>query len=211
MSDLLAVEPHRRVRSLLPWYAQRTLDPAETRDVAQHLADCATCRAALAEVQQLAAQIANSDCAPVADTNTDAFDLMRARIAADSSAPQRAPRAVARAPRWLWLALAAQCATVAVLWPGSSPQPSRHAASYRTLAASPTQVPQQFVRVVFDPALTEAALRRLLGELPAQIANGPSAYGVYTLRVAAHDRERILQSLRTRHEVRFAEPASDPS
>jgi hypothetical protein len=202
MNNLLSVEPHRRVRALLPWYATQRLDAAEQRDVAQHLDVCAACREELRNVQQLAEEVAHNPVAPEVDVN--GFARLRARIVASGgqTAPTRkAPRTT---PRWLWAMLAMQLLLIVALLPGALPLPV-----FRTLGVTPASTERHLLRVVFDPTLSEAALRDLLTGLPAQIADGPTRYGVYTLKVAASDSPRILRQLRARPEVRFAEPAAE--
>jgi hypothetical protein len=96
--------------------------------------------------------------------------------------------------------------------------------TFRTLTDAPAAPPGSVavpadgstrIRVVFDPALTEADIRSLLLELRAQVVGGPSPLGAYTLEVPAggddaDPPEVVLDHLRAQPGVRFAEPAVAP-
>ena len=131
--------------------------------------------------------------------------------------PATVPRRYGGRQLFAW-AVAAQL--VVLLGIGAFYLASRRAAPdpvrYRTLSSTPIEQGEGSVRVrlVFEPATTEAELRRILQESEARIVNGPSPFGVYTVAPLAGkspDGEAFLEGLRSRVEVRFAEPLpSDP-
>ena len=109
--------------------------------------------------------------------------------------------------RWL---VAAQFAALLLLFlagPGIGPRP----VTFRTLseAAEPRTAA---VRIVFAPEVTEAEIRRVLLEARAEIVAGPSPLGAYTLALgpasAGESTEAVLELLRARPSVRFAEPVA---
>ena len=61
MADIIPLHcsPHEQAQALLPWYANGTLDAAESALVDAHLAACAECRASLDVEHALAAQVAS--------------------------------------------------------------------------------------------------------------------------------------------------------
>jgi hypothetical protein len=66
----------------------------------------------------------------------------------------------------------------------------------------------QQVRVVFAEGATERQIRDVLLPIGGQLAGGPSQLGVYTVELPAgrDPLPVVLQHLRSRPEVSFAEP-----
>ena len=146
------------------------------------------------------------------------------------------------APPVRWL-MAGQLAAIAVLGialvaaflvlgggEGGGTDPTEPGRTFRTLTDTPAAPTESIestatapvpaagstrIRVVFDPAFTEADIRSLLLELRAQVVGGPSPLGAYTLEVPAGGAdadppEVVLDHLRAQPGVRFAEPAVTP-
>jgi hypothetical protein len=61
----------------------------------------------------------------------------------------------------------------------------------------------------FAPEAREADLRALLQPEGASIVSGPTALGVYTLRIAPEQRTRLLERLRGSAVVQLAEPVAE--
>ncbi len=194
---------HRETLALLPWYANGTLSAAEHAAVEAHVAVCLPCRGELGALRALAHAVASAP-APGADIgpSTAGFERLRARLVVPQDPPRFGLR-LPRAPRWTYAVMAAQ----AVLLLGVMLVP-RMEAPYRTLSTPPIAAAPVHLRVVFDAALTEGALRTLLQHHKAEIVAGPSRYGVYTLAVPAASTPTTLSALRANPGVRFAEPAS---
>ena len=141
-------------------------------------------------------------------------------------------------PRGLRWALAAQSALLALLavallrtgvqdelpLPAPSTAGTVTRTLYRTLSdrednpgtATALGAEQALLRVVFDPDLSEQAIRDTLLELRAEIVGGPSTLGVYTLAVptqgaGATPVEELLVHLREHAGVRFAQPVATAS
>lgn len=110
------------------------------------------------------------------------------------------------------------CVAVGLLvWPSTLPQqqPSLYQTqSQSTLMPSPTASKKVlgeylFYRVVFKPAAVEKAIRQLLIDVGAQLYDGPSAMGVYTIIVPVENNPNkdTLELLRTNPSVMLAERA----
>ena len=88
-------------------------------------------------------------------------------------------------------------------------QPQAEAPAYRTLTDPVQASDGHYLRVVFDPALPEAAIGERLTAHGLALSGGPSARGVYTLRfgdaVDAAGRDAVLTALRSDRQVLFAE------
>ena len=59
---------------------------------------------------------------------------------------------------------------------------------------------------MFDPAITEAELRRVVTGAGARIVDGPTATHAFVLEVPAAQSGEAVQRLRAERMVRFAEP-----
>jgi anti-sigma-K factor RskA len=85
------------VLDFLPAYALGTLDEVESRQVAEHVAGCSTCRAELGEFQAVAGQL--GFIAPAVSPSPELKPRLMARIRGGS--PVRAEPARRRFPQWL--------------------------------------------------------------------------------------------------------------
>ena len=205
---------HRDVERLLPWYANATLDADDDASVRAHLVECAACRAELAAMRSV------MDVSPPA---TDARETdrgwlrMRDRLHAARRTPR--PRLDWRrfgagwtgAPAWLRVAFVAQFAFIAVLamFLAGEPRPAAHA--YTTLSAAPApHAARDTLLVVFDPRMTDAQLRELLGANRARIVDGPNAAGAFLVAAPPGQADLVRNALRASPGVAMAERLAPP-
>jgi anti-sigma factor RsiW len=211
---------HQEVWELLPWYINGTLEGDERQGVERHVERCPLCRGEVQAGQVLAAAVREAAELPLAPGR----NLERLMAQLDAEAPARARAAgwwssTPRPARW---ALGLQAAALALLvvgltatlgrpgaGPGAPPDAAPQAA-FETLggAAPPAAAATRgvAVRVVFAPDATAEELRRLLAEVGAQIAAGPSPAGVYTLDLAGGGEPvAAVARLRAAPEVELAE------
>jgi len=213
---------HREVERLLPWYANATLDPAEHELVHAHLSECAQCRADLAVLRAQLDVIDDATSTHDARATDDDWHRLRNRLHAQRQAATRSPWQRARsgwrtAAPWMRVAVAAQLAVVAVLGAfllgepllrESAPQPE-----YRTLSAS-TAAPisnDDTLLVVFDPRLTDAQLRELLGANHARIVDGPNTAGAFLVAAPKGQADLVRNALRASPGVAMAERLAPPA
>ncbi|MDX1498980.1 MAG: zf-HC2 domain-containing protein [Woeseiaceae bacterium] len=199
--------PHAEASELLPWLANGTLAGAERDRVDAHAQACVICRRDLEELGRLAAAISREATA----TPVPAPDMRRinARIDARLENESGAARLFGTVRSWLqspWrVAVAAQSIAIVVLvavlaWPG----PER--AGFTTLATPESLPPGHYVRVVFDPALDEAAVSAIVESLGLTLVAGPSERGVATLATPAPAGTVLLSELLEQPGVLFAQP-----
>lgn len=191
---------------LLPWHLTGRLAAADAARVAQHLSQCATCRADLESQRLLRARLRDDgplDYAPQAglaatlariDELGRELDVPAAATATPAAAAAGAPaiaaqghdrRARWRAPQWLAAAVVVQAIGLGIL--GSllvardaarrPAQPAR----YETLTAPQAEARDGQLRAVFSPDMTLGQLEQLLGARGLQVVAGPTEAGVYTL------------------------------
>jgi hypothetical protein len=203
-----------------------TLEGHERRAIEERLATCPSCRAELARCHVVAAAVLAE---PVRTWSPSPADVTRvlARASADDEpeAPisawwgrrrdqiRRALGALAPTPPVLRWAFAVQGALVVLLaflvvWQAATPAPV-----YRTLARSGDRAgearPQ--IQVAFTEDMTERELRALLTSVGATFVNGPSALGIYIVRIepSSAGPGAALETLRAHRKVRLAEPLPD--
>ena len=211
---------HQDILELLPWFVNGTLGNAETALVEAHMHSCADCVRALEQCRVLASAVAQE-----ADTNTwqpsatHFANLMR-QVDADSAA---------RNPARGWL----EKMQDAFAWLGATPAPARWALGiqgalvlmlgvglwmepverdfYQTMssAAPRAGADRTLLKIVFADDITEKELRGLLQGINAEIAAGPSAIGVYTVRMSKSGTpdsgQQAVLTLRAHPKVRLAE------
>jgi len=155
---------------LLPWYANRTLAHAEREAVEAHLRSCARCRGELALLAELRTKVKQSMDTGAPD------DLGLQRLLREARRTQRGP---ARPARRIALAVAAGVVIVVqaalIGWLAT-----REPAIEPLGESGPAGV---VLQVRFDPAATEARVRALLQEHDAVVIDGPSALGIYRVRL----------------------------
>ncbi|MGH8592913.1 MAG: zf-HC2 domain-containing protein [Gammaproteobacteria bacterium] len=215
---------HHDVWLLLPWYVNGTLEGRELDLVQQHLQVCITCRKELAVQQRLAETIRNSKI--IALSPQIAFSRLRERIGSGAQSLKAQTRG--------WRSLHRRCSDGwARLSRGSLPRRAAIALSlpvlliiglvlsarlwlapvnvepkYHTLA-NPGSLPapkENEIRVVFAETVNQEQIEQLVLAVDAQIVDGPSSVGAYTLRVG-HNLSAAVERLRRDPRVLFAEPA----
>lgn len=184
---------HTEADRLLPWLANGTLEGDELERVRAHLDECAACRRELDWLRSL-----QSACAG------------EALPEAPSRAPRRLRRRVAThgkrwhdRPRWQGWLIVAQAAVMLLMGLALWRHDARPTPTYHTLAA-PTAARDRLV-VVFDPALSEAHMRRLLQACDARVVDGPTAAGAWILSVPATRATAVREALRAAPGVTLVE------
>lgn len=171
--------PHRTTEALLPWLLNGTLTESERSAVEQHLQACAQCREELARQRGLMNLYAAAGAGASSLDADDAYAKLQSRLVEQPRPRTRAPLA------WWRLGFGVQTAVVLLLgaalfaqmlprWFGGADAP------YRGLGSA-----QQFggdALVMFDPAVSEARVRRALQQAGARIVDGPTAAGAYVVR-----------------------------
>ena len=179
--DLLS-GPHHTTEALLPWLVNGTLSETERDELEKHLQSCAQCRAELARERDVTNfYVAAGDSETPLSVDA-AFNKMRARIA---SGPRESARAPLTPLGWWRLGFGMQTAVVLLLgatlllqtMPGWF---NEDGAAYRGLGTA--QRASGDALVVFDPAASEAVVRRALQQAGARIVDGPTAAGAYIVR-----------------------------
>ena len=216
---------HTAVDALLPFYVNGTLRGDELERVEQHLEGCEHCGR---EVEWLRDVFAACEAvAPVPETplaDTGRIQELAGHLRESASRPRAAASTVGAAgwhgrvstawaatQPWARMLLAAQLAGLAILGTMLVAE-TRDDAPYRTLGAYTRATPAgDSIAVMFDPAMTEGEMRRLLASAGARIVDGPTATAAFVLEVPAGRSGAALQRLRAERKVVFAEPLGAPA
>jgi len=153
---------------LLPWYANGTLGKADHQQVEVHLAQCQQCLDEVAYLQQLRAQMK-----AVEQQYSSPAELGLARL----KQRIRAENVPAKVRHWFIPALAA-AAIVIVAQAGLLL--NTNSKQNMQLMSAP---PQGQIQVRFAPDTSARAITALLQSVSGEIVQGPSALGVYHLRI----------------------------
>jgi Putative zinc-finger len=191
---------------LIPWLVNGRLSGDAAASLNEHLEHCGECAREYAEQLRVYRTLQAEDS--IAFASEASFQKLAARL---DAAPERARPALQR------FAAAAALAALAA-WGGWTAHrtPAGAAASYLTLTSpAPVGGGGAQLRAVFAPDLTLHELARLLHSIDANITDGPTEAGVYTLgfgpslNSSAQVAQR-LALLRANDSVRFAEPVMSP-
>jgi len=217
---------HPEVWALLPWAVNGTLEGRERRAVEERLATCPSCRAELARCHVVAAAVLAEPVPTWSPSPEDVSRVLSRASAADGPEPpitawwgrrrdqiRRALAALAPTPPILRWAIGVQGALVVLLaflvvWQAATPAPV-----YRTLARSGDHAGEAHLQVqmAFTEDVTERELRALLASVGGTFVGGPSALGIYTVRIEPSPAGpgAALEKLRAHGKVRLAEPLPD--
>ena len=198
---------HTVVDALLPWYVNGTLRGDELDRVKQHLSGCEHCRREVDWLRDVFAACAAIAPAPegLPSSATGAIGAVAGRLEPRSAGSGLVARWRSTQP-WARMLIAAQVAGLAVL--GSLVAfDTRDDPAYRTLGAyAPDASTRDAIAVMFDPAMTEAQMQRVLAAAGARIVDGPTTTNAFVLEVAAGRLPEAMQKLRSERQVLFAEP-----
>jgi hypothetical protein len=224
-SDQSDGNQHQKVWEILPWYVNGTLESHEHELVARHILKCQSCADEVARCQSIATAVRSAEEAARTPSPEHLAHLMeRIDRGSASAAPERWR---IRAREWIekiqlafhetpslfrWT-LAAQTAAIVLLAAAIMLKASVAPSFYRTLsdAVSGPEPGRVHLQVVFVDDITEREIRTLLGSIGATIVAGPTPMAVYTVALAAEDREapartrETLALLRAHPKVRLAE------
>ena len=201
---------HQEALDLLPWYAAETLSDEERQAVAAHLDACPECTMQLAHFQELRlADLELSTDIPPAPANM----LQQALAQIDDYEHERVavPQSIPAARSWwdaLWnpqpgfarLVMAAQFALVLALAAGLLQD---NEPDYGVLGGPGDGAT---ISIQFVDTATEAQIRSLLADVEGAIVDGPSAIGLYTVRVPVESEDTgaidaIVQQLQSQTEI----------
>jgi anti-sigma factor RsiW len=197
---------HKVADVLLPWLVNGTLEGDELAFVQQHVATCARCQREVEWLREFHAACVAGESEPNASTSA-AFRSLRHKL--DARPKDR--DIVAWSDRWRlgrswtrWV-IAAQLVVIVVLG-GVVIVGDDSPAVYRTLSSSSEgAATTASLVVVFDPATTEADLRRMLRDIGARLIDGPTRTNAYVLEVPETRREQAVRVLRNERAVVLVE------
>jgi hypothetical protein len=203
-----------------------TLEGQDRSAIEERLATCPSCRAELARCHVVAAAVLAAPARTWSPSPADVSRILARASAVDDPEPpltawwgrrrgqiRRALAALAPTPPILRWAFGVQGALVVLLaslvvWQATTPAPV-----YRTLARSADHADEAHLQidVAFAEDMTERELRTVLTSVGGTLVGGPSALGIYTVRIdpSSGTLAVALEKLRAHGQVRLAEPSPD--
>ena len=215
---------HTQIETLIPWYINGTLTVKETTAFQQHLAICKICQQELSRCQALAGQI------PTSEEIWQATPMHFANILAQVEQLESANQKTAAMPKktkpsfidnlhtWFkhtpspvrWTLTLETLAIAALILFVVLPQAplTKVSTEYETLSNAVPTVTEQgvMIRLVLADDLTLQELSDLLKQSHAQLREGPSTVGSYTIEVPTADQSKSLKLLRANPKIRLAQP-----
>ena len=204
--DTLATydDEHERASLNLPWYVNGTLNQVEHDQVRAHLAHCLVCRREHAALETLDNALATRIREPRAEA---ALARIHARFE-DKTTQRRLFPWAAAAALVIVAGLAGFVGINTGLVGGGT---GNH--GYLTLGArsiDAPDVPLVTARIVFGHGVTERQLRELLLDADAELIDGPTPRGAYTIALPrasrGDDLQQAVAALRASERVLFVEP-----
>ena len=217
---------HTELEDLVPGYVMGTLSGTERAALKRHLAECERCRSEILHYEflmdHLPAATATWKPSPAHFAKilagVDKLEGMAEKpgtirpAAATTGFFQRICSFFSQTSRPVRWTLALETMALAglslfVMLP-HGPNSTAGAAYYETLSNTETPATMQglSVRLMFTEDMTTRELLELLKQAKAQIRQGPSAVGYYTVEVTTGDAAKSLTTLRAHPKVRLAQP-----
>lgn len=195
---------HDRVWANLPWFVNESLSTPEQREAIVHLSSCLVCRRELSGLRALQNAITGRTAEPRREA---ALDRLHERMVA-SAIPRRIfPWAAAAV-----LTIVTGLAGMVALNTGLSGSGSG-AGAFNTLGSRAITMIDDNVftaRILFDQDMTELQLRKLLLAVGAEMIDGPTPRGAYTIAfpelTSNNDMQSAVTILRASKRVIFVEP-----
>lgn len=187
--------PNREIEELLPAYVNGTVSEEQQRAIETYLADHPEARS---EVEWLQALRRGMRELPQENAPGE-LGWQRLR----RSLPDQGRSGTSRTASWWKPAMAAAALIIVVqaaLLAGLRPKED----GFQPLSGP--RATGHIVQVQFQPTATEAQIRELLQRVDGRLVDGPSAIGLYRLRIGSDDTatqtvEQALETLRARSDV----------
>jgi hypothetical protein len=163
---------------------------ADRERITLHLASCASCAAAYAELIRTAPAVQKATHFNPEDFVTRGYAVRR------DVSPTVWPAFVTSWKIWAGAFSAAMAVLLVVLvspqfdygvTPGEPP--------FTTLSGPPGSTEGVRLTIMFQPSVTEGAMRQALLEIEGTVVSGPSALGVYIVQIPARDDDRAIQAV----------------
>jgi hypothetical protein len=224
-----AYSNHDEVWSLLPWYANGSLEGSDCERVKAHLQVCLVCRRELANQAMLAKHLEHAPSVEI--SYKPSFERLMSRIHEEEGIRAKANGNNQTQGQTPWLThwinllngyfttkhLTAAFATgllgiaLALLFSG---MPLDGIKTYHTVADSKSldRFNANDIRVIFADQVTEQEIGKLIGSIHGSLVDGPNPVGAYTVRISGGEGKgasiaQALSQLRGNKAVVFAEPA----
>jgi anti-sigma factor RsiW len=213
---------HSEMENLIPWYVNGTLSADESTAVKQHMALCEQCQSEVLRCQSLAGQLPTPQ--EVWKPSPAHFAGILANVDKLEAATAKPVTNRTKARRGFFQRISA--------WISQTPSPVRWTLAFETLAfavlALFVVLPQspisktggvfetlsnaespaangKSIRLVFSEDMTTGEMFDLLKQAKAQVRQGPSEVGSYTVEVAPKDEAQSLSILSANPKVRLAQ------
>lgn len=186
---------HTEADRLLPWLVNGTLEGEELMRVRAHLDQCAACRHELEWLRSLQGAYTEESTQPAPPPRLPR--RLRHRLTAILGTRRH------HRSRWQRRLIAAQAAVMLVMGLALLQHERVAPGVYHTLAAP--AVARDRLVAVFDPALSEMRMRRLLQACDARVVDGPTAGGAWVLSVPSARADAIREALRAAPGVTLVE------
>lgn len=197
---------HADIQALLPWYVTGQLDADDRAAVEAHLTACRECAAQAEQDTRLGQELRQQP----ADVD-QGWAAMRERLDFDRAVraqpvPRVYARANARRSRWSWLGwtLGPQLVLASCIGAFFFVQAPRYVALDGGGSAAGGNL-----LVIFEPEISERAMRQTLRDSEARLVDGPTQANAYVLQVPADRRDDLLAGLRKQPQILLAEPIND--
>lgn len=201
----MAIDEHKSVEMLLPWFVTDRLDHDEMGRVERHLERCDACRHMVLAERRLKDSIAALDVPPLPiAAPLPGSGRERAVAQLIWSRSRRAVAAIVHKPARAATMVAAQTAVLLIAFQvGQTTASSR---SEYQLLSSDEAVRDANMIVMFDESTREAELRAMINEVGGTIVGGPTGSDAYLLHVDEGSRDGAVVVLQRKEQVELAQP-----